>query len=483
MKKVILFPFIVGLFLSVSGQSYLRIDSVMKTHIQFDYQSWVDTDSHHPLILDNDHLTYYISGPILPGDNHFKYFSGDLVQYNYIEGGADIYGLAVWAVSSITGYVQQFPFFPMEYLYLYEAEPDTFMLMEQVWFNNLAPCVDYQPGEFPLRYNIPLNCNNPFEDRSDYNWNRKWEFYFNKPVHVEDSFYVGASDVSMWDGYYLDYSEEHPTLHHPRYGCFKMKETVPYNGIDCDWPSPMKIKVRWRSDPLGLTDPPLESLANDSVWGLRHNVWVNKTNYHFYMILPLIMVYDTVTIPDLHPCYKVSRFYMMSHFGDTTILRWQGDGEHNEWQISYGPAGIDPDSGYFVTCHDTRWTHVDTIHNGDTLTAYVRTVCREMDTLRYSDWSDGVTWHGQNVEIVVPQGDANVDRFIFLAPNPASGIVSVMSSYSVKSIEVYSARGELMMQSTGKATDRFSVEGWTPGIYVVLVVTEAGHTAKKLIVK
>ena len=111
MKKVILFPFIVGLFLSVSGQSYLRIDSVMKTHIQFDYQSWVDTDSHHPLILDNDYLTYYISGPILPGDNHFKYFSGDLVQYNYIEGGADIYGLAVWAVSSITGYVQQFPFF------------------------------------------------------------------------------------------------------------------------------------------------------------------------------------------------------------------------------------------------------------------------------------------------------------------------------------------------------------------------------------
>ena len=40
-----------------------------------------------------------------------------------------------------------------------------------------------------------------------------------------------------------------------------------------------------------------------------------------------------------------------------------------------------------------------------------------------------------------------------------------------------------MMQSTGKATDRFSVEGWTPGIYVVLVVTDAGHTAKKLIVK
>ena len=90
--------------------------------------------------------------------------------------------------------------------------------------------------KFPLRYNIPLNCNNPFEDRSDYNWNRKWEFYFNKPVHVEDSFYVGASDVSMWDGYYLDYSEEHPTLHHPMYGCFKMKETVPLDGIDCDWP-------------------------------------------------------------------------------------------------------------------------------------------------------------------------------------------------------------------------------------------------------
>ena len=75
--------------------------------------------------------------------------------------------------------------------------------------------------------------------------------------------------------------------------------------------------------------------------------------------------------------------------------------------------GIHPDNGTFVTCHNNRWRFKDTLNVP--MVAYVRTVCRELDTLRYSDWCEPVEWlvQGNGIDPANPLAE-----FITVMPNP-----------------------------------------------------------------
>ena len=118
------------------------------------------------------------------------------------------------------------PMFPTDTLFLYEATPDTFQLMEAVVFDNtdtnaLIGWV-YQPRITNVYYSCLDSMNDTFNRNGYYCWN----FYFDKPVRVADSFYVGASDnTGFWIDWYIERYENHideplPELVYPYYGVF-----------------------------------------------------------------------------------------------------------------------------------------------------------------------------------------------------------------------------------------------------------------------
>lgn len=89
----------------------------------------------------------------------------------------------------------------------------------------------------------------------------------------------------------------------------------------------------------------------------------------------------------------------------------------------------------------------------------------------------------QHEGFVVPDDRSDLSRFVRLMPNPASESVVVMSSYGIKSIEVYDIRGERVIEQDGNGTSTdFNVSKWPKGAYVVLVHTPMGTAAKRLLV-
>ena len=117
----------------------------------------------------------------------------------------------------------------------------------------------------------------------------------------------------------------------------------------------------------------------------------------------------------------------------------------------------------------------------------MRTVCRDEDYLRYSDWSHEVSWGGRDTSVLwteQPQGNIRLEGLVRLTPNPATDEVTITSAYRLTGVEVYSMDGRLRFQAPAQGlTCRFAVQGWTRGTYLVLVQTAAGTSTKKLVVR
>ena len=483
-------------FVGLKGQHIVRVDTLIVPYFQFDYQGWVDSDPHHILELGATPFHLYYGMPQIPfavqGSTYIT-LTGEQVQYNYIEGGTNVHGIAVWYAHLGSNPSQ---WIPMENLLLYESLPDTFILRETVAFDRFAPTIQ-SDLTFSIQKSLQHLCtesfiridnvspySNPYSNPC-YVFNTQF-YYFDKPVHVQDSFYVGASQTfpdqiqrSINDPY-----GEIPFPIHPYWGVFLMgyHGSIDQTDTTC-WPPAMKIKQRWTMDTN--TTLPLYPPAVSQITPFQ---WTNRYAVDFFMIVPLIETYDTLWDYELVTCPQVEWFNVTGTRGDTTTLRWQSaDDLHAEWQISYGPKGIDPDNGTLVDCRAASWRHIDSLHTRDSMSAWVRTVCRDEGYLRYSDWSHEVSWGGQDSTVLwteQPQGNIRLEGLVRLTPNPATDEVTIASAYRLSGVEVYSMDGRLRYQAPAQGlTCRFAVQGWTRGTYLVLVQTAAGTSTKKLVVR
>ena len=494
-----------------SAQHIVRIDTSIVPYIQFDYQAWLDENPNNRLSPYWGHHQFYRGSPQIPFGREpvrSNCLYGDQIQYNYIEGGANVHGIAVFSLAhdrdvyALDHGDSTTDWYPVDDVYLYDAMPDTLLLLEQKPISRFAP---YGP---PLQYmfrNHPLGwatrCDSAFNDlytgrqflHSLYNPNY---ILFDKPVHVEDSFYVGTSQKLPELVHYISWCNingEHGSTMPNKTTEWWARFVIGADGrIDSNcYPPPIKIKQRW-------TQPEwLENwwIARDSLCSLEHilpegyvrNRWINRYMIDFTLILPLIETYDTLWDYELVTCPQVEWFNVTGSRGDTTTLRWQSaDDQHTEWQLSYGPKGIDPDNGTLVDCRAASWRHIDSLHTRDSMSAWVRTVCRDEDYLRYSDWSHEVSWGGRDSTVLwteQPQGNIRQEGLVRLTPNPATDEVTIASVYRLSGVEVYSMDGRLRYQAPAQGlTCRFAVQGWTRGTYLVLVQTAAGTSTKKLVV-
>ena len=505
MKKI--FLAIMATWIALNGamsQNIVRIDTVLKPYIEFDYQGWLDSDPQHPLEIYNNGIMYCYGGmpqipfehlddsirenyPVTPPYLYRCMLSGEQIQYNYIEGGATVHGIAYWYWGiSDTFTVEPHP---INDLLLYEATPDTLMLLERLAALHFGPPLQIGP-RLPLgRGYSSHDCQIPlFDGGDDTLWWRPQYQFFDKPVRVEDSFYVGASqtfqEYSARDNWTQEGGSYNPTLF--GFGWMSMAYHGQHYDPSC-WPPPMKIKQRW-------TFPEwLENIITSATGipltprGYIRDQWINRYALDFFLILPIIETYDTLWDYELPQCPQVEWFNVTGHAGDTTIIRWQSaDVDHREWQLSYGPVGIDPDNGTIVDLDRCAWRYIDSLHTGDSMSAWVRTVCRDEGFLRYSEWSHPVRWCSEHSELWTERPNSNIrlDGLVRLTPNPTSDQVTVTSAYRLTGVEVYAMDGRLLYKTDAQGlTCTFSVREWPQGSYVVLVQTAAGTSTKKLLVQ
>lgn len=494
MKKLIITAII---FLSISlcgkAQHIVRIDTVLVPYFQFDNEEWLQSDSLHKCVHEGLYFDCYPGNPqrpIIPMHaNMLNYHTlfGDQLQYNYIEGGADIYGIATWVHIQDTTTTN----YPQEDLYLYDAMPDTFMLKAVVPYNPLVPSNGYN-----IRFRSRWFDHDKYYCDSAAEWvqyvgSTHHKILFDKPIHVDDSFYVGATQ-RRWEAAYLwTYSltdnriepYPRPTFYHWGY---IMVGNRGMNGDSTCWPR-IKLKQRW------TMNNPILYPVSISVWGdtvpegYVLNQWVDREAVDFCLIVPIIGKTDTLWDYELTECPWVRWLNVTGVYGDTTVLRWDRyDHTYSQWQLSYGPKGIRPEDGTLVNCSRPTWRHIDSLHRADTLVAWVRTVCHEEGYEYYSAWSDSVVWcgAGQPLWTERPNGNAVTDGMVRLTPNPANADVTVSSAYRLLGVEAYAMDGRNIYKADAHGlTHTLSVKGWPQGTYLLLVETASGIATKKLVVR
>ena len=459
MKKKTLFIVCLMATAGAFAQSHTFRDTSYVPYEQFDYDAWV---------MQNPTLNgkTYCNHPIRPGTQNTAMQNDDILQYNYTDdtAGMKVVGISAW-ISMVRSAIN--PNARPEYLLLYEATPDTFELKAKVqWF-------EHDTAGRPDAYYMvnPLNCHNPsryyrvsYYTYRDSPWycDKIYDMYFDKPVTVYDSFYVGGTSrfASNIMGPGIDSCSE------CGYVSFQTSNTHHWDTA-CFMPSLWKI---W--DYSNLTP---------------RSGWYWARSNQFLMILPIIEVVDT-SFANAPECPEVSGMFLRGNYTDTVTVQWDYDSLHPEYQLLYGPETNFDTRSSIVPLSTNKWTFTDASYADTVMVAYVRTVCHEYDTLRYSEWSRPLRFalhhqEGQG-DIGVPEAEDDLSRFVVLMPNPASGSVLLNSSYVINRVEAYNVRGEKVMeQPTEGRRAVFDVSAWPKGSYVLLVRTAAGTATKRLVVQ
>ncbi len=408
---------------------------------------------------------------------------GEMLQYCYTDTPLEIIGIATAAIvtgiygnNDLPGYTPEI----QEYLRLYEASEDTFMLLKEVPFDHT---LEKRYLEINTRhpYNLMSDsvcCYHHPIDRTNYIGIR--EHYFDKPVTVMDSFYVGLTTECHY--FNLPPTEENP--HIPNIGV---------TGYSVFWDSTYYASFYFfncsnfcESTPSALhkyRHIAWDWNTGDTVDGSWH--WWNSP--YFMLEFPIVVIDSSYIIPP-YECPPVQNVRLAQQGDGEAYVMWDTHGDHNLWQVSYGPANMDPDSGTVVNCP----IQVGRIQGLDSCThywAYVRAVCNH-DSICYSRWSDPVDIYfcdttGGGSGGGDPEGILTaLDAMTYIIPNPASSDVTVYSSFNISRIEAHSLQGVKTMDIPASGISAsFDVKDWPSGVYVITIHTQGGNVTKKLVVQ
>ncbi len=332
-----------------------------------------------------------------------------------------------------------------EFFHLYEATPDTFMLVGEVRWDTCTQIRKYVGPD--MTYDI---C----------------EAYFFKPVTVEDSFYVGYTlnnniyhlaqviFADQWDGSIPVPTGVYTVYEHmvTRYGAIESMN---------ERPRPVNRTVKYKLYCTNM-DP-----YYDTLW---HYASIPSNSNQWWLLWP---IFDTTGMA----CRSVSQLAVTPIENQSTTLTWSAPSGQIIWDVQYGRSDA-PRSGYTQTrVRNTPYLNLSNLDTGTYYTAYVRAMC---DIGDYSPWSDSLVFY-------VPGDSSNVgiravEQYTNLFPNPASDQATVTSSFGVKGIEVYSLKGELMEHSTrdGATVATINLQRYPAGSYIVRIRTAKGIVARRL---
>ena len=360
------------------------------------------------------------------------------LDYMYTRRGINIIGLAVAA-----GTIDYHEPIQQESLLLYDARPDTLILLKSVPWHTfdsfLCMNVEY--------HNSSVNCCNAIN--RIVRTHKVCEYYFDRPVYVEDSFYVGATCNSI---FFMPPNGERNI--HPGYNQFYTK-----GDYGCD------------------SCPTL--LHHKKIYGRQTGFYTHDNQWHDVDEPAYGMVFAIYRDSVPPPCAVPTGFRAERQQNSCLSVRWDADTTHLSWELSYGVLGSPRDSYTTIVCDSDHYTFCG-LHEYETYAVYMRAICNEEGSL-HSDWSDiNLLYLGMPIA-----GIENVaDDGILLQPNPADRQVTVSAPLPLHRVEVYDMAGRLVEahQPNGTAL-QIDLKAYTSGTYLVKVTTNNGTTTKKLVVR
>ena len=294
-----------------------------------------------------------------------------------------------------------------------------------------------------------------------------YEVYFDKPVVVEDSFIVAGTAFNNEGSYGYEYP--------PAYDSLVYSEWM-WLWDHC----PTRYWNLYRLPILGggktgedTPHPFPERLFGQPRWiKYRNRGWGREMYYsNARIIFPIIE-------PEYEPCAPVENVRVAEVVETSATLMW--DAANNvRWEVMYGIVG-QPEESYRILSTTVPTVTLTGLLTGQQYRACVRGWCDSDSS--YTEWSDGVSITTVQPEEVERPG--TMGRFIRLLPNPAREAVSVMSSYKMNRIEVYSLNGcKVLEQEADGISTVVDVSGLASGTYIAAVYLPHGVATKKLVVE
>lgn len=473
-------------------------------HYQWWSENWL-SDTNHGLsvqmIITNEHNPHGIDIDSVRGRFFlmpYYYLHGEILRYCYTDEPLNIVGLAASAYvrsSSITSTNDEI--FRPEYFRLYDAKTDTFQLVGELQFVNASPkrYIDLDVREltripyYGSQYNTTFCCDEVKPVQHEIK--PIHEYYFDKPVTVTDSFYVGHTQLSSCDNYWIP---DAPILENRRwFGVYNLSYDTNYNGyvdqnyvyhnpcadMGCEIMPGQLYRFRFINDlnyPLDYQFIP--TVFVDTLWH-----WTVRP--HFMLVFPIIEIDSSWRHgPPQYECPEVTDLRVAAVDDAGVIIMWNTRTGQEQWQISHGPAGTPPDSGLVESSHTPacRLRDLDSCTSYD---VYVRAVCHH-DSTEYSPWTGPIAVNNcdtTNASEAIRQPTA-LELYTQLIPNPAQDNVNISCSYVIKSCQVLTLDGREVEEK--QVNDRYAtldVKGWNPGVYIVVLHTQAGMVSRRLVVK
>lgn len=328
------------------------------------------------------------------------------------------------------------------------------------------------------------------------NYKPVYEAYFEEPVIVTDSCYIGLTN----NGYYR-FSK----------GIFTVP--TPWGDMEVDsvyWAGPRRAyyaNVMMYDTAVVLCKPPywrerfhivdqyngvgnLPIPPEDTFWHYQpyaNNVLEGHPERSataggiFIHVFPII---DTgwnsdVLEPFTDSCPAPNNFRVVDVFDGNATLYCESD--VTEWQVSVGHGISTPEMGS-LHHFNSQFATISDLDTAQWYVAWVRAVC---DSGSYSAWSDSLLFYvpadttHQHESVVTAE-----DYYTSLVPNPASDRVLIASPFRIREIEIYTLSGKRVLLQAGKGGDNeVDISSLPSGTYVVRVKTNRGFAVKKLVVR
>ena len=192
-----------------------------------------------------------------------------------------------------------------------------------------------------------------------------YTYYFDKPVTVRDSFYIGST------ANYINPSPLEYPSYFPRYDARIYALQGPY--------------MIHRFGCSGACAPFIQKYRVDSMSYPTFN-WYSPLPFHCDALDFYSLIFPIVEYPE---CRKVGSTTVEEVDSGGVVLRWSPDSLHASWEVAWGLAGFPPESCRIIQCSSPEAV-LDSVERGVRYVAYVRGVCEHVDSVYYSDWSPAV---------------------------------------------------------------------------------------------
>ena len=290
-----------------------------------------------------------------------------------------------------------------------------------------------------------------------------YEVMFEKPIVVEDSFVVAITTFNNeghW-GWVYDQNES------PRY---------------------MWLWDHCLTRMFSFWEMRDEETPENIIWHKYRTANWRRTSY-FLTVGGRYHFTAPVVFPIIEPgldttlCHEVSNLRVAEHGAGRATLMWDS-GDGGPWIVAHGKMEDDWDDYTFdtVTSPTVTLTGLDV---GTVYFAMVRGYCSV--TGEYGEWSSPLEVEVYQQGHEEPEGieqAGELGRFIRLMPNPARDVVSVVSSYRMSRVVVYSLDGRAVAeQEADGITATVDVSGLASGTYIAAIYLPHGVVTKKLVVE